>query len=62
MAVFETVNELYLRVTCTQDEEIYTKAGAMVGYKGNCRFEKVLVGPDARNHFVQAAVSSAINR
>ena len=41
MAVFETVNELYLRVTCTQDEEIYTKAGAMVGYKGNCRFEKV---------------------
>ena len=62
MAVFETVNELYLRVTCTQDEEIYTKAGAMVGYKGNCRFEKVLVGPDARNHFVQAAVGQVVRR
>ena len=62
MAIFETVNELYLRVTCTRDEEIYTKAGAMVGCKGNCRFEKVLIGPDARSHFVQAAIGQAARR
>lgn len=60
--IFETVNELYLRVTCTNDDELYTKVGAMVGYKGECRFEKVLVGPDSRNHFVQAAVGQVVRR
>ncbi|MDR3091800.1 MAG: AIM24 family protein [Clostridiales bacterium] len=46
MFQIKTVNELY----CSAVSEdgggvIFTKAGAMVGYQGQCRFEKVMLGP-----------------
>lgn len=42
----ETVNELSCR--CTSDGQrgkVFTKAGAMIGYRGDAHFEKVLLGP-----------------
>lgn len=42
----ETLNELSCRATCVDGRgALFTKAGAMVGYIGNCKFEKVLLGP-----------------
>ena len=41
-----TVNELTCKAVCTDGRgELYTKAGAMIGYQGQCKFEKVLLGP-----------------
>lgn len=46
MYVLETVNELTCRATCTDGRgALFTKAGAMIGYMGDCKFEKVLLGP-----------------
>lgn len=46
MYILETVNELTCRATCTDGQgSLFTKAGAMIGYVGNCKFEKVLLGP-----------------
>lgn len=46
MYVLETVNELACRATCTDGRgSLFTKAGAMIGYMGDCKFEKVLLGP-----------------
>lgn len=46
MYILETVNELTCRATCTDGQgSLFTKAGAMVAYRGNCKFEKVLLGP-----------------
>lgn len=46
MYVLETVNELTCRATCVDGQgALFTKAGAMIGYRGNCKFEKVLLGP-----------------
>lgn len=46
MYILETVNELACRATCSDGQgTLYTKAGAMIGYTGNCKFEKVLLGP-----------------
>lgn len=61
---FETVNELTLRVTCTGNGEIYTRAGAYIASESagqkNYRFEKVLLGP--QNNLLQAALGSLIRR
>ena len=42
----ETLNELTCKATCTDGNgALFTKAGAMIGYQGNCKFEKVILGP-----------------
>ncbi len=42
-----TVNELSLRAINQQGGgTLFTKAGAMIGYRGDCKFEKVLLGPE----------------
>lgn len=64
MVTFETVNELTLKVTCTGNDTIFTKAGAFIA--GNCagktnyRFEKVLLGP--QKGLAQAALGSLMRR
>ena len=53
MVVFETVNELTLKVTCQGNDTIFTKAGAFIaGESGtkNYKFEKVLLGPEGPFH------------
>lgn len=46
MFKLETLNELTCRATCIDGQgALYTKAGAMIAYNGNCKFEKVLLGP-----------------
>lgn len=48
MLTFETINELTLKVTCTGNDVLFTKAGAFIA--GNCagntnyRFEKSCSG------------------
>ena len=47
MFKLETVNEETLRVTSLDGMgTLYTKAGAMISYNGECNFEKVLLGPE----------------
>lgn len=52
MLLFETINELTLKVTCTGSDVFFAKAGAFIA--GNCngqknyRFEKVLLGPQKK--------------
>lgn len=53
MAFFEVVNELTLKVTMNPGEYIHTKSGAMIGFQGNLKFEKELLGP-GRNIVGQA--------
>lgn len=46
MYILESVNELTCRATCMDGQgALFTKAGAMIGYRGNCKFEKILLGP-----------------
>ena len=49
MLTFETINELTLKVTCTGNDVLFTKAGAFIAGENaggkNYRFEKVLFGP-----------------
>lgn len=46
MFQLEIVNELSLKATCVDGRgELFTKAGAMIGFQGQCKFEKVLLGP-----------------
>ncbi len=45
MAVFETVNELTLKVTFDNGERVHSKAGAMIGFQGDLNFDKELLGP-----------------
>lgn len=64
MITFETVNELTLKVTCSGNDVIFTKAGAFIagdnaGAK-NYKFEKVLLGP--QNNLAQAALGSLVRR
>ena len=60
MITFETINELTLKVTCTENDVLYAKAGAYIA--GDCpdntnyRFEKVLLGP--QNNLAQAVFGS----
>lgn len=64
MLTFETINELTLKVTCTGNDVLFTKAGAFIagdnqGAK-NFKFEKLLLGP--QNNFAQAALGSLVRR
>ena len=60
MLTFETINELTLKVTCTGNDVLFTKAGAYIA--GDCpgntnyRFEKVLLSP--QNNLAQALLGS----
>ena len=56
MAQFEVVNELTLRVTFENGEKVHTKAGAMMGFRGDLKFEKELLGPDNNRGIVGAAL------
>lgn len=63
MLTFEVLNELTLKVTCTGNDAIFTKAGAFIaGDSGqkNYRFEKVLLGP--QNNLAQAVFGSLVRR
>lgn len=64
MLTLETVNELTLKVTCTGNDVLFTKAGAFIAGDSaggkNYKFEKLLLGP--QNNFAQAALGSLIRR
>lgn len=61
MYQFDIVNELSLRATCTDGQgEMFTKAGAMIGFQGQCKFEKVLLGP--QGNAAQALMGQLIRR
>ena len=64
MLTFETVNELTLKVTCTGNDVLFTKAGAFIAGENsgpkNYKFEKLLLGP--QNNFAQAALGSLVRR
>jgi uncharacterized protein (AIM24 family) len=45
MFQIQTVNELFARAVGDGQGALFTKAGAMVGFRGQCKFEKVLLGP-----------------
>ena len=64
MLTFETLNELMLKVTCTGNDVLFTKAGAFIagdnaGNK-NYKFEKVLLGP--QNNIGQALLGQLARR
>ena len=64
MLTFETINELTLKVTCTGNDVLFTKAGAYIawdclGNKNYC-FAKVLLGP--QNNLAQALLGSLARR
>ena len=46
MARFEVVNELTCRIIFDSNERVHTKAGAMIGFQGDLKFEKEVLGPD----------------
>ena len=64
MIIFETVNELTLKVTCRGGGSIFTKAGAFIAGESpngkNYRFEKVLLGP--QQNVGQALLGSIMRR
>ncbi len=64
MLQFETINELTLKVTCTGNDVLFTKAGAFIAGENpggkNYKFEKVLLGP--QNNFGQALLGSLTRR
>lgn len=64
MLKFETVNELTLKVTCTGNDVLFTKAGAFIAGENqgekNYKFEKLLLGPQAG--LAQAALGSLLRR
>ena len=64
MIIFETVNELTLKVTCRGNDTLFTKAGAFIAGESygskNYRFEKVLLGP--QQGLLRAALGSLSRR
>lgn len=56
MARFEVVNELTLKITFDNGERVHTKAGAMIGFQGDLKFDKELLGPDNNRGVVGAAL------
>lgn len=64
MLTFETINELTLKVTCTGNDVLFTKAGAFIAGESagskNYKFEKVLLGP--QNSLGQALLGSLARR
>ncbi len=45
MINLRTINELTLCAECDGMGELFTKTGAMIGYYGDCKFDKVVLGP-----------------
>jgi len=43
--LFETVNELTLKITMNAGEYVHMKSGAMIAFQGALKFEKELLGP-----------------
>lgn len=64
MLEFETINELTLKVTCTGNDVLFTKAGAFIAGENsgvkNYKFDKVLFGP--QNNFGQAFLGQLTRR
>ena len=64
MLTFETVNELTLKVTCTGNDVLFTKAGSFIAGESpdgkNYKFEKLLLGP--QSSLAQAAIGSLMRR
>lgn len=64
MLTFETINELTLKVTCTGNDVLFTKAGAFIAGENNgaknYRFEKVMLGP--QSNFGQALFGQLVRR
>ena len=64
MLKFETINELTLKVTCTGNDVLFTKAGAFIAGNNygnkNYRFENVLLGP--QNNIGQALLGQIARR
>lgn len=64
MLKFETINELTLKVTCTGNDVLFTKAGAFIAGESaggkNYKFEKVLFGP--QSNLGQAVLGSLVRR
>lgn len=64
MLVFETINELTLKVTCTGQDVLFTRAGAFIAGENagakNYKFEKVLLGP--QNNIGQALLGQLARR
>lgn len=64
MLQFEIINELTLKVTCTGNDVLFTKAGAFIAGENsggkNYKFEKVLLGP--QNNFGKALLGSLTRR
>lgn len=62
MLTFETINELTLKVTCSGNDVLFTKAGSFIAGESpnakNYKFEKLLLGP--QNSFAQAALGSLL--
>lgn len=46
MIHLKSINELTLCAECDGTGVLYTKAGAMIGYYGDCTFDKVMLGPN----------------
>ena len=64
MLNFEIINELTLKVTCTGNDVLFTKAGSFIAGESaggkNYKFEKVLFGP--QNNMGQAILGSLVRR
>jgi len=45
MITLRTINELTLCAECDGTGTLYTKTGAMIGFYGECKFDKVMLGP-----------------
>ena len=64
MLKFETINELTLKVTCSGNDVLFTKAGSFIAGESpsgkNYQFEKLLLGP--QNSLAQAALGSLLRR
>lgn len=62
MLNFEIINELTLKVTCTGNDVLFTKAGSFIGGESaggkNYNFEKLLLGPE--NNAGQALLGSLV--
>ncbi|MCI9140395.1 AIM24 family protein [bacterium 1XD42-8] len=64
MLQFETINELTLKVTCTNNDVLFTKAGSFIAGENaggkNYKFEKVMLGP--QNNLGQALLGQLARR
>ena len=61
LATFEVVNELTLKVTFNNGAQIHSKMGAMIGFQGDLKFDKEMLGPD-NNKGIGSAIMGQISR